>query len=227
MSNALSINKPTLCSASRSSNPANDSIPAWHAGFLQLLPAIRQHAQIEFRHLDPEARQEAVQEIVANALVAYVRLVRLGKQDVAYASPLARFAVAQYRSGRLVGARLNVRDVTSLYCQRRKSVVVERLDRWDDEDDCWREVLVEDRTCGPADLAASRIDFSEWITSLPAQSRRAAKLLATGERTMDVAHRLKLSPARVSQLRRELKESWGQFHQPAVLASDRSAVAAS
>jgi len=40
---------------------------AWHAGFLAMLPAIRTHARIAFRHLAPEARQEAVQEAVCNA----------------------------------------------------------------------------------------------------------------------------------------------------------------
>jgi hypothetical protein len=150
-------------------------MPAWHAGFLKLLPSIERHAQIEFRHLAPEARQEATQEIVANAMFAYARLVHLGKEEVAYATPLARFAVAQYRTGRLVSTRLNLRDITSLYCQRRKGFVVERLDHWDGADECWREVLVEDRSCTPADLAASRIDFTAWMASLPPRNRRAAK----------------------------------------------------
>ena len=34
--------------------------PKWHAVFLRMLPAIRQHARISFRHLGPEARDEAV-----------------------------------------------------------------------------------------------------------------------------------------------------------------------
>ena len=35
--------------------------PEWHEVFLGLLPAIRQHARISFRHLDPEGRAEAIQ----------------------------------------------------------------------------------------------------------------------------------------------------------------------
>jgi hypothetical protein len=100
-----------------------------------------------------EQREEMAR--IADVIVAGARV---GKEDVAYAAPLTRFAVAQYRSGRLVNTRLNVRDVTSFYCQRRKNIAVERLDRWDDEDECWREILVEDRNCTPAELAASRID---------------------------------------------------------------------
>ncbi len=37
--------------------------PDWQSLFLRLLPAIRKHARIAFRHLDPEARAEAVQAV--------------------------------------------------------------------------------------------------------------------------------------------------------------------
>lgn len=142
----------------KSEMPLSDSVPAWHAGFLRLFPGILQHARAEFCSLSAEARDEAVQEVICNAMMAYVRLVELRKEDVAYAAPLARYAVAQYRSGRRVSTRLNVRDVTSFYCQRRKGVVVERLDRWDDDNDCWREVLVEDRNCTPASRPGGQSD---------------------------------------------------------------------
>jgi hypothetical protein len=38
---------------------------------------------VSFRHLVGEARQDAIQEVVANALVAFCRLVQLGKTDLA------------------------------------------------------------------------------------------------------------------------------------------------
>jgi len=63
--------------------------PAWHEVFLRLLPAIRQHARISFRHLDPEAREEAIQAVVCNACAATARLASLGKLDLAYAGGLA------------------------------------------------------------------------------------------------------------------------------------------
>src|SRR6185369_9674461 len=107
------------------------SAPAWHKKFLAMLPVIRRHAEISFRHLNAEAHEEAVQEVIANAVVAYQRLVELNKTDVAYASVLARYGVAQVRAGRRVGASLNICDVTSGYCQRRKRVQLETLDRYD------------------------------------------------------------------------------------------------
>jgi hypothetical protein len=36
----------------------------WHEGFLKLLPAIRLHATVSFRRLNPEARAEMVQNCI-------------------------------------------------------------------------------------------------------------------------------------------------------------------
>ena len=73
------------------------SFLAWHNLFLAMLPAIVTHARIAFCHLNAEARQDAVQEVVANAFVAFARLAPLGRTDLAYPGPLARYGVAQVR----------------------------------------------------------------------------------------------------------------------------------
>ena len=187
------------------------SVPAWHEGFLEMLPAIRRQARLAFRHLDPEAREEAVEEAVANALVAYVRLFERGKVELAYPSVLTLYAIRQISEGRRVGVELNVRDVSSEYCRLKKGLQLERLDRFDRETGEWLEVVVEDRHAGPAETAAARIDIGEWFRRLPRRVRRIAKTLASGERTGAVAKRYRISPARVSQIRKELAVSWRQF----------------
>jgi hypothetical protein len=186
------------------------SPPAWHTAFLAMLPTIRTHARIAFRHLDPEAREEAVQEVIANACRAYKRLVDLGKADIGYAGVLARYGVAQVKDGRRVGGRLNVRDISSEYCQRRKGVTVKRLDRFDREEG-WQEIVVEDKHATPADVARVRVDFSDWLRTLRRRDRRIAETLSVGETTSDVAKRFRVSPSRVSQLRHELRDSWDEF----------------
>ena len=98
------------------SSPAPAPRPHWHKAFLALLPAILRHAKIAFAYLKPEARSEAVAEVVANSCQAYARLVELGKTDLAYASALARYGVKQTHDHRKVGGHLNVLDVLSKYC---------------------------------------------------------------------------------------------------------------
>ena len=176
-----------------------------------MLPTILAQLRFAFRDLRSEERAEALADATANAALVYARLFQLGKVDVAYPSASARFAAAQYRSGRRVGASLNVNDVTSCHAQRRHRLRVERLDRQDAEAG-WKEILVEDRGCTPAELAASRIDFAAWLRRLPLKRRRIAKTLALGETTQRTAQRFRLSPGRISQLRRELNADWLTFH---------------
>ena len=63
----------------------------------------------------------------------------------------------------------------------------------------------------PALIAALRIDMAAWFASLSPRNRAVARLLAVGTQTREVASLLGISPARVSQLRRELSDSWREF----------------
>jgi hypothetical protein len=189
-----------------------DVTPTWHQDFLQLLPAIRRHATIAFRHLNREQRDEATAEVIANALSAFVRLVELGKIQVAYASALARFGVAQFHAGRRVGTKTNTRDVTSPAAQRKHGYTVDRLDRFDGCEGQWKETIVEDRRAGPAQTAAFRLDYPQWLARLSARDRQIAVHLAEGERTKNIARRFGLTPGRISQLRAELADDWTKFH---------------
>ncbi len=138
-----------------------------------------------------------------------------GPEDAIYPTPLVQYAIKQVRDGRKVGSKLNVNDVSSEYAQRSKGFMLESLVRYNQRKEEWKEVLVEDRHAGPAETAASRIDFSEWLRSLPRRSRRIAETLATGETTKKVVKRFCVSAGRISQLRRELKDAWEAFQEEA------------
>ncbi len=193
--------------------------PAWHAGFLALLPAVKKQAAISFRHLPPDAKEEAISEAVAAALVAYVRLAEQGRLDVVYATPLAKYAVLHVRNSRKVGGREANRDVFSRKAQQRHGFEVEHLESCDSYEDKWVEqVVVEDRHASPADTAAVRIDFGEWLRMLSRRNRRIAKALAKGETTKAAAAKFGITAGRISQLRGELEESWEEFQQQAAEA---------
>jgi hypothetical protein len=185
----------------------------WRARFTAILPAICRHAEIYFRRLSKESRKEAIQESVAAAFLAYVRLVKAGKEELAYATPLANYAVRFTRSGRTIGGSANVNDVSSSWCQRRRGIRVESLQQSDKDQHDWRELLVDDRRATPAELATTKIDFQAWLGHLPCQHRAIAELLASGETTKRAAERFGLTPGRVSQLRRQLHQNWRQLHE--------------
>ncbi len=194
--------KPTRC---------KKTPPVWHPAFEGMLPVIETHAKFAFRHLNPDAREEAIQNVICLACQAYARLVELGKTHVAFPSALAKFGVAQTKVGRKVGGRLNVRDVMSSYCQHHKDIVVETLDKFDTEEGCWLEVVVEDKRTGPSEVAATRIDFSTWLQLLAPRLRKIATFLARGETTTAAAKRFRVSQGRISQIRRELFLAWHRF----------------
>ena len=182
-----------------------------HEQYLRMLPKIRSQARRAFRKCSAELREEWVQEVMANAYCAFVALVRRGKSDLAYATPLANYAIRQAISGRRVGSKLNVQDVLSHQAQEASGIIVERLDTFDEVQGEWRQALLEDRRATPAEIAIARIDVAEWLRSLSRRNRQIAKSLAMGETTSNVARQFRLSSARVSQLRKLLETSWERF----------------
>ena len=180
--------------------------------FMDMLPTIYDQLRFAFRHELPERRQEMIAEAIANCWVSFVKLVQRDLQDVIYATPLAQFAIRQVYSGRKVGGTLNKNDITSEYAQRMKQITVERLTRYNKRKCMWLELLVEDRKAGPAETAAARIDFGDWLRTLGGRRRKVAETLAKGETTSVAAAKFKVSLGRISQLRRELQDDWERFH---------------
>ena len=79
------------------------------------------------------------------------------------------------------------------------------------KDDGWLDLAVEDRKTSPADIAAFRLDFKAWRSKQNKRDRKAMDWLVAGERPLDVADRLGISPARVTQLRHKWEASWAKF----------------
>lgn len=179
--------------------------------FLNMLPEIRKQALFAFRTLRTEAKEEAVAETIANVFVAFARLLEQGKRAKIYSSVLTRYAVAQIRSGRKVGMCQNSNDVLSRAAQQKHDLHIVRLDNSGKNGE-WYDFVLEDRRTPVPDQAAFRCDFPDWLNILSSQRRRIAERLAAGDTTSEVAKQFKLSRGRISQIRRELKNSWQEFH---------------
>ena len=189
-----------------------NSTEDWHAPFLEMLPAIREVALKVFSGLDPDAREEAAAEVVAYAVVAFKALWDQGKPELAYPTVLAMYGAKRVKIGRKVGCKLNVRDVSSEYCQLQKGLTVERLDRYDKYEGAWIEAVVEDHHTPVVDQVWFRIDFPDWLSLFPDRDRRIAEALAAGSRTGEVAREFEVSAGRISQMRKRFAESWSVFH---------------
>jgi hypothetical protein len=71
--------------------------------------------------------------------------------------------------------------------------------------------LADNRRSAVPEQAAFRLDFPRWRASLRRRDRAVLDTLAAGERGQDAARRFKISPGRVSQLRREFEQGWKEF----------------
>lgn len=196
-------------------------VPAWQQEFLtHVLPTVQAIASIRFSSLPAIEQEEGLAEATATAMLAFVRLIRRGKDPLVFAGRLAKIAVLRVLTGRLVGSPDNSQDVLSRLARNRHGHHLEGLDtesRLNGAD--WESALVENGRITPADLAASRIDFSEWLGRMKQRRRQIAETLAAGYRTEEVAELFQLSPSRVSQLRREFEISWREFQREAPVAA--------
>jgi hypothetical protein len=176
-----------------------------------MLPSIHEQANYAFRKMRPEPKEDAVAEVTCAACAAFARLVAQGKAHVACPSSLTRFAIRQFRAGRRLGCKLNVKDVSSNHCRFQKHITLDRLDRRNRGTGEWEELLIEDRHAGPAATAAARIDVRDWFQRMRPRDRQIAQALAVGERTRDVARRFRILPSRVSNKRLAFRRDWEEF----------------
>ena len=173
--------------------------------FLMILPRIQSQAWLAFQGLSFDLKQELQSEVVAHCWKSFARLFELGRHEDVPPRTLARFAIRAVRSGRRIGASLNINDVTSLYCQNRMGI------RSSLSGDNWPESLIADERARPDELVMARIDFSEWLQTLKPLHRKVAEHLSLGESTHSTARIFNLSPGRISQIRRLLEQSWHSF----------------
>jgi hypothetical protein len=179
--------------------------------FAQMIPDLQKQIAFRFRSIAPDLKEELSAEAMALAFEMFVSLVQRNKADKAAASPLASYACRHVKDGRRCGASLNIKDIDSHYCQQRKHVRKTSWYQRDSESEDWRELVVEDRHANPADIAVTRIDFRNWLESLSRLKRQIAETLAGGETTQAASKHFQVTEGRISQLRRELLDSWNTF----------------
>jgi hypothetical protein len=201
-------------------NPPVNQSPA-HVWFLKNLPEIRSRARACLVGLRADDREEAMAEVTAAVFKATVHASARGTLDRVTPYCAVVFAVCQYRQGRRMAgytstdvlsdaARVLQRvQVTSL----ESPVVTPRRSRFVECADTLAETLADRRMDGdPSEQARLNIDYPA-IFAAEKVSRRARQLfrLLSEVRGWGCANRmaeiLKVSPGRVSQLKKQLADA--------------------
>ena len=191
-------------------NECNET--SWQSSFVIMLPEIEHKLRLAFCSLDPEAREDAIEEGVVHSLLAYVRLDEQGRADVAKPSSLAWYSSRQVKRGRPACGRMNSKEPLSRYGQISNDIKIER------QPNNWIDAIVEDKRAAVADQVAAKMDVAAWFATLTKQMKEIAKDLAFGCSTSEVAKKYGVTAGRISQLRRVLEESWAEFQREAAPA---------
>jgi hypothetical protein len=188
-------------------------LQALHGRFLSLVPRIRLHGCVYFRHVRSTfTKEELLAEMVAICWKWFVRLVQRGKDPLAFPSALASYAARAVRSGRRLVRQERARDVLSPVAQQRHGFLVSRLPYVETEFvNPLLEALIDNTVSPVLDQVAFRLDFPAWLLTQSERDRRLIEGMLLGRRTSELARQHGLSPARVSQKRREFHQDWERF----------------
>jgi hypothetical protein len=186
---------------------------ALHAAFLSILPRIKTHARIYFRNIKcPHKQDDLVAEAVALSWLWFRKLVAKGKEPLSFASAIATYAARAAGSGSKVAGMDKAKDVMNPLTQQRRGFVVGSLPGSSTlSNNPLVDALADNCVTPPDEQVCFRIDFPNWLGSLGNRQRRVAEDLMVGERTLEVADKHGISPARISQLRREFKDDWSRY----------------
>ena len=191
-------------------------MPAPHpadAAFLAVLPVVCRHAQIQFRFVRcPHARDDLYQEALAYSLKWTRLLWSRGTDARDFPGALATYAVLAVRNGRRLCGMCPAKDALNPAAQARFGFTCEGLPAREPAvgNPLAAALACNTRSAVPAQVAF-RIDFPAWLATRSARDRAIICALMCSVRTQDLAARYQLSPARVSQLRREFLASWLLF----------------
>jgi hypothetical protein len=142
----------------------------------------------------------------------FVQLAEQGKDATHFPSVLATFAARAVYNGRRLAGMSKAKDALSPVAQRRHGFAVGRLPDFSTLNGNPLSEALHDNTQSPViDQVAFRFDFPAWLATLGARNRNIAQDMAQGHRTGELAETYGLSPARVSQLRRQFYLGWQSF----------------
>jgi hypothetical protein len=181
--------------------------------FLGILPKIERHGRCYFRHLRcSSTKEDRIAEMIAISWKWFLRLVEQGKDPAKFPSVIATFAAKAVRNGRRLCGQEKSKDTLSFVAQQRNSFVVTKFPDFSTLESNPLEAALVDNTQSPVpEQVHFRLDFPSWQRTLDEKKRRITRQMMLGHRTLDLANEFRISPARISQLRQELRQSWREF----------------
>jgi hypothetical protein len=173
--------------------------------FEDRLPEIERLARFNFRHLDPDAREEAIQNAVVLAYLSWTRLAEVGKTGEDCFKTVVWWACKHTHRGRQGGGcgKRKAKCVMDYARRRKGNVAIEGgIDL----------SYFVGRTATIPDAVAFRLDMPAFLATLTPRDREIAHDLASGMGTSEVARKRGVTPAAISQFRTRFRKKYDEFH---------------
>lgn len=168
--------------------------------FVQHHAEMRRLAHFHFRRLEPDQRQEAIQNTLALAWKFLYALFEQGRLHHPKTwNGVLWYAIQQTRCGRKPQGKMRSQDAYE--CRRRGRVKFEFVDLQD---------LIGRRTA-VIDQVIFKVDVQRFVSTLTPRQQMLTYELASGERTKDVAQKHGVTPGAVSQFRAKFKKLYDEF----------------
>ena len=171
-----------------------------HDYFVRHHAEMRRLAHSHFRHLEPDQRQEAIQNTLALAWKFLYALFEQGRLTHPKAwNGVLWYAIRQTQCGRMPQGKMRSKD--AFECRRRGRVKFEFVDLQD---------MIGRRTA-VIDQVIFKVDVRRLLSTLTPRQQMLAYDLASGERTQDVAQKYGVTPGAISQFRNRFRKLYDEF----------------
>lgn len=176
------------------------SIANLQESFTKWLPFVRRNAWRAFMHLDYNAREEAIANVISLCWKAYRRLAERGYDiQKGILKTIVMYSVRQTKSGRTINWAGKARD---FHGRRNIGKAIQQPACLDD---------FIGRETGVVDTVSFRVDVPRFMATLPEKQQKMAAELAVGGTTTEVAERHGITPGAVSQFRSRFKNLFEEF----------------
>jgi DNA-directed RNA polymerase specialized sigma24 family protein len=163
------------------------------------LADMRRFASHRFYYLDPEKREEAVQNTLALAWKSFHKLSRQGRANAGILKSVVHYAVRKTQCKQVAQDKARAKD--ALDYRDRSRVKFE----WTDLNG------LVGRNTPILDQVSFRMDIPAFLGTLKPRHRLLACELAAGMTTVEAAERHGLTPSGISQFRRRFRRRFDEF----------------
>lgn len=170
--------------------------------FTSLLPEVESRLRRRFGHLDPDRRDECVQEATAQAWALYRSAVL--RRNTRFTP----FTLSHYAAMGVAEGRHFAGYTTTDALDRNRAVGLDDLDA--DGRNVFAEALIQRQT-SPLDAARIVIDWPQFTSTLTGRERWMIEELAVGSTKTEIASEAGLSSGRISQIFADVADQYEDY----------------